>query len=116
MSDIVIHEDDDLMRALLQEWLRGAGYHVHADTAHEGSADLVIVSIFLPKHAGARRVRELRAANPGTPVIAISGHFHSSLSAGGSFAQALGVQQVIAKPLTRRALLGAVQSVIGPPS
>ena len=30
MSDIVIYEDNDLMRSLLQEWLSEAGYRVRA--------------------------------------------------------------------------------------
>lgn len=103
------------MRALLQEWLRAAGYHVSVGGLREGTANLVIVSIYMPKDAGAQRVREVHAAHPGTPLIAISGQFHSGLSAAGSTARTLGVQQVIAKPLTRNDLLEAVRAVIGPP-
>ena len=103
------------MSALLQEWLRTAGYRVSAGGSREGPADLVIVSIYMPKHAGAERVREVHAAHPGTPLIAISGQFRSGLSAVGSTARTLGVQQVIAKPLTRNDLLKAVRAVIGPP-
>jgi hypothetical protein len=54
--------------------------------------------------------------HPGTPLIAISGQFLSGLSASGPIAQALGVQQVIAKPLTRIDLLGAVRAIIGVPA
>lgn len=103
------------MCALLQEWLRDAGYRVRADASRAGTADLVIVSIYMPKHVGAQRVREIQAAHPGTPLIAISGQFRSGLSAVGSTAQTLGVQQVIAKPLTRDDLLEAVRAAIGPP-
>jgi DNA-binding NtrC family response regulator len=116
MSGIFIYEEDDLMCALLQEWLREAGYRVRADASREGMADLVIVSIYMPKHVGEHRVREIQAAHPGTPLIAISGQFRSGLPAVGSTAQTLGVQQVIAKPLTRADLLEAVRSVIGPPN
>jgi CheY-like chemotaxis protein len=55
----------------------------------------------------------IRAAPPGTPVIAISGQFHSGLSAAGAIAQTLGVQKVIAKPLVRSELLEAVRAMIG---
>jgi DNA-binding response OmpR family regulator len=115
MSGIVIYEEDDLMCALLEEWLRASGYRVRAGTPSGGTADLVIVSLYMPKHAGAQRVQEIQAAHPGTPLIAISGQFNSGVSAAGSTAQTLGVQQVIAKPLTRAALLEAVHAVIGPP-
>lgn len=115
MSGILIYEDDDLMSALLQEWLRAAGYQVRADSSLPSTPDLVIVSVYMPKHGGAQRVREIHAAHPGTPLIAISGQFHSGLSGMGTTARTLGVQQVIAKPLTRNDLLDAVRAVIGPP-
>jgi len=119
MSSIVIYEENDLMRGLLQEWLSEAGYRVHAAASHalhsDRPADLVIVSVYMPKHAGAQLVREIQAQRPGTPLIAISGQFLTGLSANGAIAQALGVQQVIAKPLTRSDLLSAVRAIIGPP-
>jgi CheY-like chemotaxis protein len=120
MPNIVIYEENDLMRSLLEEWLSAAGYRVLPATSHDlygGSlADLVIVSVYMPKHAGARRVREIQALYPGTPLIAISGQFLPGCSANGAIAQALGVQQVIAKPLTRIDLLSAVHALIGVPA
>ena len=108
------------MRALLREWLSEAGYGVRDVAEREaectGPADLVIVSLYMPKHAGAPLVRKLQAAHPGTPMIALSGQFRSGLSAAGATADALGVQQVIAKPLRRADLLDAVRAMIGPPS
>jgi DNA-binding response OmpR family regulator len=118
MSSIVIHEADDLMRGLLQEWLTAAGYRVSAVTPCElppqGAADLVIVDIEMPKHAGSRVAEKIRAAHPGTPIIAISAQFRADLSTSGTTALSLGVAQVIAKPLTRHALLVAVSAIIGP--
>jgi DNA-binding response OmpR family regulator len=117
MSDIVIYEENDLMRALLQEWLSDAGYRVRATSPRgardTGKADLVIVSVYMPKQAGLQLVHEIQAAHPGTPLIAISGQFRAGLSAAGPTAQTLGVQQVIAKPLTCAALLAAVRAIIG---
>ncbi|HEY2401109.1 MAG TPA: response regulator [Steroidobacteraceae bacterium] len=123
MSKIVIYEENDLMRALLEEWLSKAGYIVHAAASHEqsggpavgGPADLIIVSVYIPKRAGAQLVREIQAIQPGTPVIAISGQFFAGLTANGAIAQSLGVQQAIAKPLNRLDLLAAVRSLIGAP-
>jgi DNA-binding response OmpR family regulator len=117
--DIVIYEEDYLTRALLQEWLSQAGYRVRVGQAHDADhdrpADLVIVNVYMPKDAGARWVRDIQAAHPDTPIIAISGQFRSGLCAGGATAQTLGVRQVIAKPLVRADLLGAVRSMIGAP-
>ena len=118
MSTIVIHEEDDLMRALLREWLSDAGYRVRTAALSEaertGAADLVIVSVYMPRHAGGL-VRKIQAAHPGTPLIALSAQFRSGLSAAGATADALGVQQVIAKPLKREDLLVAVRAMIGAP-
>jgi two-component system OmpR family response regulator len=120
MSDVVIYEDNDLMRALLQEWLSDAGYRVRAAQPGRmgdlGKAGLVIVSVYMPKHSGPQLVREIQAAHPGTPLIAISGQFRAGLSAVGTTAQTLGVQQVIAKPFTCTDLLAAVRAIIGAPS
>ena len=119
MSHIVIYEQDDLTRALLLEWLSDAGYRVRSgslrDAQRNSTATLVIVSVYMPKHAGAQWVREIQAAHPSTPLIAISGQFRAGLSAGGATAQSLGVQQVIAKPLIYQDLLDAVRDIIGVP-
>jgi DNA-binding response OmpR family regulator len=123
MSKIVIYEENDLMRALLEEWLSEAGYIVHVAASHEPSggpavgrpADLIIVSVYMPKQAGAQLVRKIQTLHPGTPVIAISGQFFAGLTANGAIAQSLGVQQAIAKPLNRLDLLAAVRALIGAP-
>ena len=108
------------MRALLREWLSDAGYRVRAAPSGRmrdlGRAALVIVSVYMPKHSGPQLVREIQAAHPGTPLIAISGQFRAGLSAVGTTAQSLGVQQVIAKPFTCSDLLAAVRAIIGAPS
>ncbi|HWJ35282.1 MAG TPA: response regulator [Steroidobacteraceae bacterium] len=118
MSDIAIYEEDDLMRGLLEEWLTGAGYRIRRATSrsapHPRTADLVIVSIYMPKHAGTGLVSEIRAQHPGKPLIAISAQFRAGLSTAGTTAQTLGVARVIAKPLTRAVLLEAVSEIIGP--
>jgi DNA-binding response OmpR family regulator len=118
--DIVIYEEDRLTRALLREWLSQAGYRVRdgAPRNAQGNdpADLIIVSVYMPKQAGARRVRDLQAAHSGTPLIAISGQFRSGLSTVGATARILGVRQVIAKPLMRGELLESVRAMIGIPA
>ena len=108
------------MCALLKEWLSEAGYRVReaapGRAQRGGSEDLVIASVCMPKYAGAQLLREVQAAHPGTPLIAISGQFRSGLCATGTTAQMPGVEQVLAKPLTRGELLDAVRAIIGAPS
>ena len=121
-SDIVIIEEDKLMRELLVEWLSAEGYSVRAAAAGgpqvpaqvSDKADLAIVDVYMPRHDGANRLRNVMAAYPGTPLIAISGQFRPGLDGSCAAAAWLGVRRVIAKPFTRRELLTAVYSVIGP--
>jgi CheY-like chemotaxis protein len=118
MSDIVIIEEDKLMRGLLAEWLGAEGYSVRAaalgDAEPQDRADLVIVDIYMPRYAGAEKLRAVKAAHPETPLIAISGQFRPGLAGSCPAAEALGVRQVVAKPFSRRELLAAVHDVIGP--
>ena len=117
--DVVIYEEDYFTRALLAQWLGEAGYRVSIGSMRTTEppcrADLVIVNVYMPKQAGPQCIRSLRAAHPNTPFIAISAQFRSGLAACGATAQALGVDQVIAKPLARIPLLDAVRGMIGAP-
>jgi CheY-like chemotaxis protein len=113
---IVVIEDDKLMRELLVEWLSAEGYSARTAAAGDVPAadtDLVIVDVYMPRHEGTNRLRAVKAAYPGTPLIAISGQFRSGLVGACSTAAALGVREVIAKPFARRDLLAAVFDVIG---
>jgi CheY-like chemotaxis protein len=67
----------------------------------------------MPRREGAKCLRDVRAAHPDTPLIAISAQFRPGLAGSGSAADELGVEQVIAKPFSRRDLLAAVRSAIG---
>ncbi len=120
MSGVVIIEEDKLMRGLMMEWLSAEGYSVRTaaacDTQAPNKADLVIVDVYMPRQEGKKRISAVRSAHPETPLIAISGQFRPGLAGSCSAADALGVQQVIAKPFSRRDLLLAVQNVIGPAS
>jgi DNA-binding response OmpR family regulator len=119
MKRIVIYEEDYLTRTLLREWLSEAGYRAYLGTLHDPfrkwTADLVIVSLYRPKYAGALWARDIEREHPGAALIAISGQFRSGLSSDGETAHSLGVQHVIAKPLIRLDLLEAVRGIIGMP-
>ena len=110
MARINVVEQDQLMRALLVEWLSAAGYTVcpysRIDAMPGGEADLVIVDVVMPRYGGCTRLRDMQAARPRTPLIAISSQFTAGSS--GASACALGVRHVIGKPFTRERLLRVV--------
>ena len=49
MRKIMLYEDNDLMRGLLVEWLREAGYQISSGPRPDGHVDLVIASLSSPK-------------------------------------------------------------------
>lgn len=116
MAIIAAYESDDLIYGLLCEWLGGAG-HVVGDLTRTHDrrrppAELVIVSV-----SGQRREIDLmmhcvRSVHPGAPIVALSSHARLGLSSNGALARELGVARVMAKPLARRELLGAVNDVL----
>jgi DNA-binding response OmpR family regulator len=116
MDQIIVYEENDLMRGLLKEWLDEAGYQVSArartGVGSQPWADLVMVSVTLPKQDGASRVREVRTVHPGARVIALSGQFRSGLRDSGATARTLGVDEVLAKPLSRTQLLDSVRGIM----
>ena len=116
MARIIVVEEDQLIRALLAEWLGGAGHtvavHDRIDAMSDDSTDLVIVDIVRPRQGGCAKLRDLQKARPRTPVIAISGQFTAG-STGAPTASSLGVRRVIGKPFTREQLLRVVDDVLG---
>ena len=104
------------MYDLLQEWLTRAGYSVRGpSTRLEPSMcfDLVIVSVKAPKVEGDTQIQALQREHPGVPIIALTCRARSGLSCEGETARALGVHWLMAKPLTRHALLAAVEALVG---
>ena len=117
MSCIALHEPDQLMRALLGEWLRGAGYRVRDSVPPSDEAagvDLVIVSITMPRHESDALIDLVQRVHPRIPIIALSSRARSGMSSDGAAARALGVERLVAKPLTRNELLAAVRAVLPP--
>jgi DNA-binding response OmpR family regulator len=117
MGRVAIYEPNDLMRALLREWLTAAGYTVRDSLVDSDLTmpDLAIVSVETPKSESGVLIRGLQHYSPGTPIIALSSRARSGLCSNGAAAQALGVARLLAKPLRRHELLMAVDEAIGPP-
>jgi len=120
-KDILIIEDDEILRDLVAEWLDLAGYRVRV--AVDGEAGLaavrdrrpaiVVTDIHMPGVGGAAVIAELRRAHPGLPVIAISGRFQCGRDLTPEGAVALGAARALAKPFSRGEMLGAVAALVG---
>ena len=122
-TDILIIEDDAIMREAVAEWLEAAGYGVRK--AEDGSAGLaavnsaapalVVTDMYMPGTSGAMVITELKRRHPEIPIIAISGLFSSGYGLNAEAAIALGAARARAKPFKRGELLGAVADLVGSP-
>jgi CheY-like chemotaxis protein len=120
--DILVIEDDPIMREALTDWLQAAGYGVR--TAVDGSAGLaavkfavpavVVTDIHMPGRNGAAIISELKRYYPQVAIIAISGLFNSGHGLDAKEALALGAARALAKPFKRAELLRAVAELLGP--
>ena len=105
---IAIHEDDDLIRELLERWLGEAGYSLRPVAGE--SPRLVIANIPSPR-AAPSRIERLQAEYA-APILVLSGRFRRGLAGSAEAAHRLGVKKVLPKPFTRKELLSAVDEVL----
>jgi CheY-like chemotaxis protein len=120
MLDILLVDDDALMRELIAEWLSEAGYRVRqAETGtaalqmlRSRPAAMLITDMDMPGHDGAQTIGEARRVVPGLAVIAISGGDRDGKQDWASKARNQGAAMTLAKPFVREDLLAAVVKVI----
>ncbi|MDB5858911.1 MAG: multi-sensor signal transduction histidine kinase [Ramlibacter sp.] len=118
--DIVVIEDDSIMREALTDWLEAAGYGVR--NAVDGCAGLeavrcaepalVVTDMHMPRTDGWGVIAELRRRHPAVPVIAISGHVSAGRGVDIDATLALGASRVLVKPFKRVELLLAVADLL----
>lgn len=120
--EILVIDDDAIMRDLIVDWLEAAGYSVNkatdcnsACTALERGPALVVSDMWMPGPCGAEAIRWMRQKHPGLQLIAVSGHFGSGQGTSAQDAMGAGAARALAKPVKRAELLGAVAELIGPP-
>ena len=116
---ILVAEDDDDVRAVIQTILEGAGYSVI--TASDGveavkrfktamgSIRLVVMDVIMPRKNGKEAYDEITGIAPGTPVIFTSGYNEDIINNGVIFDEGL---DFISKPLTSGILLRKVREVL----
>lgn len=120
--EILVIDDDPIMRDLITDWLEAAGYEVRKATdcnsacaALERAPALVVSDMWMPGPCGAAAIRWLKEKCPGMRLIAVSGHFGSGQGCSEQDAVGAGAARTLAKPVKRAELLGAVAELIGPP-
>jgi two-component system OmpR family response regulator len=121
-AEVLVIDDDAIMRDLITDWLEAAGYVVRkatdcssATAALRRGPALVVSDMWMPGLCGAEAIRWMRREHPGAlRLIAVSGHFGSGEGCTEEAAVAAGAARALAKPVKRAELLGAVAELIGP--
>jgi len=118
MAQILVVDDDELIRSLAAETLRQDGHIVtEAADGQEGldqfrarRADLVLTDLVMPVKEGIEMIMELRREYPHTKIIAMSGVIHCQNYL--QIAEKLGALRSLGKPFTRDGLLSAVDEAL----
>jgi CheY-like chemotaxis protein len=123
-SDILVIDDDAILRELVADWLEAAGYQVRkaadctagVEELQRGAPALVVTDMFMPGPCAAEAIRQLKREHPAVALIAVSGHFNSGQGLTAAEAVAAGADRALAKPVKRADFLRAVAELIGAPA
>lgn len=116
MARILMVDDDEMERIYAAEVLRWGGHEpVFAPDGasamkifSQGAVDLVITDLAMPRKDGLELIREIRRADPRTPIVAISGKSPQQLAE----AEELGAQASFAKPWDARELVDTIDRLM----
>lgn len=108
---VLVVDADPALFELLAEWLEGHGFRVVGPGA-AGHVDLIVIDVPFPRRSGVQALGELATRYPDTPVLLMSSSFFPGIECCGPSARKLGVAAVLPKPVTRDALLAAVDAAL----
>lgn len=117
---ILVADDDEQYRLMLQRTLERAGYVV--STADNGVTalaaakatdhDLAVMDLLMPEKEGLETIRELRQLRPGLPIIAITGGGRGNPADYLRAAKLLGARGALEKPFSIQDLLRLVREIL----
>jgi CheY-like chemotaxis protein len=122
MAEVLIVDDEQMVRALLRRFLKQAGHTV--TEAEDGLAalaqlrrlpfDLVMLDIFMPQAEGIETLLAIRSAGYDVPVVAMSGRQRGREEADFlMYATKLGADEMLRKPFTKTEVLCLVAQLLG---
>jgi DNA-binding response OmpR family regulator len=119
MAQILLIDDDDLLRGVLAKALGHAGHKViqaidgqqGVELARAASIDLVITDLLMPVQEGVETIITLRRERPNLPIIAMSGGVSNS-TLYLEIAAKVGAKRILAKPFTPQELTVTIDEVL----
>jgi len=113
---ILIVDDDDQIREMLQLLLEAGGHRV--EVAADGKVasrliadrvfDLALTDVLMPERDGLEFIGEVRKIQPAMKIIAMSGGGHIARESYLKIAKAFGANAVLEKPFSNAELMAAV--------
>ena len=120
---VMIVDDEPALVALAEEMLAELGYEpvgfnssgaaLQAFRADPQRFNLILTDEAMPDLVGTELAREIRQVAPAIPIVLMSGYGGSQLT---QRAAAIGINEVLRKPLQRRDLAESLARVLGPVS
>ena len=119
MANILLIDDDHLLRGALSQSLVNAGHKVieasdglqGCELARSMPVDVVVTDLVMPVQEGVETILTLRRERPKLPIIAMSGGVTNSklyLDIAGK----IGARRMLPKPFTPKALISLIEQVL----
>ena len=120
-AKILIVDDEAPMRFVIEHLLNAEGYHVTTaangeialELASRENFDLIMIDLIMPRKDGIETILLLRASQPQTKIIAMSGGWNGGSHSYLRLAGKIGASRTLAKPFDRATLLHAIESETG---
>jgi len=116
MANILLVEDDELVRDMLAQVLERASHHVTCAVDGEEASlilkntdpDIMVTDIIMPKKSGVTLISEVKNKHPHMEIIAISGGGRLDPTGYLDLSESLGATVSFEKPIDNSALLMAI--------
>jgi len=120
MANILLVEDDELVRDMLTQMLQRASHQVLTATNGEEAIevlkkahpDIMITDIIMPKMSGITLISEVKNRHPTMEIIAISGGGRLDPTGYLDLSESLGATASFEKPVDKAALLMAIDLLL----
>lgn len=121
MAKVLLIEDEEGLRRLVQRMLHEAGHEVLLACGSVNGLrlwrphkiDLVVADLGLPGRGGLETIIELRTLEPSLPITVISGRGKEDLIDLMTGAGLMSSVRIVSKPFTAEELLAAVRQTLG---
>jgi DNA-binding response OmpR family regulator len=120
---ILLVEDEDAFRELLQAFLVAEGFAVQAvpdgrrgvEWLQHHTVDLILTDLCMPEADGMELLMKLRQLRCATPIVVMSGGVRGDMAGMLRAARLLGAERTLAKPFPLQHLLTAVRETLRSP-